>query len=501
MLLAGSLLLCDFLSVPILIAVSYVHHHRFKSASTFYDFELNPFQISHSLFDALVLSLFRASVVGIFLSAPSQPLVTLKRQKLPILTLITVIAATVYSVVKCCLWKWHVAEPHEHQQSLRNAVVILECSLAGMYLVATAQSISAASRHLATVKSSDPFTHPLIDVAPPSVSGTTTKSKTISISALHRIATLAAPERMLLLGGLVALIIASASQMVVPYMLGRLITVIGKDDSTPHDLNNVILIMLVTFVVSALATCWRGITFTVAGERLVARLRRDLFRAVTSQEIGFFDGLKSGELVNRLAADTTVIQDIATVNISMGLRWVAQAVIGIAVLFVISWHLTLVMMAAVPAVSAIAVIYGRYTRTISKAYQKSLADAGEVASEVLSNMKTVRSLFQGEVREHARYSKAVNESYHYGKLRSYAYGGWSGIVMMFAYFAIVLCLWYGGHEVLRGHMEAGFLTSFLLYTIYIAFALGGIAGHNNFVHFNWSAMLMESHSLQISSPS
>ena len=54
---------------------------------------------------------------------------------------------------------------------------------------------------------------------------------------------------------------------------------------------------------------------------MVARLRTDLYRAVMTQEIGFFDTRRTGELTNRLASDTTVLQNAVTVNISMALRY------------------------------------------------------------------------------------------------------------------------------------------------------------------------------------
>jgi len=46
----------------------------------------------------------------------------------------------------------------------------------------------------------------------------------------------------------------------------------------------------------------------VAGERIVAQLRRRLYAHVLSQEIAFFDGRRTGELMSRLASDTTVMQ-------------------------------------------------------------------------------------------------------------------------------------------------------------------------------------------------
>lgn len=50
------------------------------------------------------------------------------------------------------------------------------------------------------------------------------------------------------------------------------------------------------------------------------------------QEMGFFDKTKTGELVNRLSADTTLVGQSVTQNISDGLRAVAQATGGVGMM-------------------------------------------------------------------------------------------------------------------------------------------------------------------------
>lgn len=68
------------------------------------------------------------------------------------------------------------------------------------------------------------------------------------------------------------------------------------------------------------------------GQKIVQRLRSNTFRSVVSQEIAFFDKEKSGELINRLATDTSLVSRAVTDNISDGLRASAQAVGGISLM-------------------------------------------------------------------------------------------------------------------------------------------------------------------------
>ena len=80
-----------------------------------------------------------------------------------------------------------------------------------------------------------------------------------------------------------------------------------------------------------------------------------------------------------------VMQNAVTVNISMALRYIAQASGSMILLFVISWNLTLVMLATVPVVVLGAVAYGLFLKKLAKRTQDALARASEVAEESLEN--------------------------------------------------------------------------------------------------------------------
>ena len=142
--------------------------------------------------------------------------------------------------------------------------------------------------------------------------------------------------------------------------------------------------------------------FTVAGERVVARLRKDLFRSIIAQEISFFDQSRTGELTNRLASDTTVLQNAVTVNVSMALRFGVSALGAMGLLVYTSPSLSGVALAVVPLVAISAALYGRLVRRLSKQVQDALAESTTVAEEALAGVRTVRA-FAREDAEVERY--------------------------------------------------------------------------------------------------
>jgi ATP-binding cassette subfamily B protein len=289
---------------------------------------------------------------------------------------------------------------------------------------------------------------------------------------LRRIVRLARPEARELAIGTLFLAIGSATSLYFPQKIGSIVDVATQKggpslDRTAIELCGVALVQAIAFAV-------RFSLFTIAGERIVARLRADLFARMMDQEIAFFDERKTGELTNRLASDTTVLQNAVSVNISMGLRFLATVAGGLAMLFFTSAKLALLMLAVVPPVALGAVAYGRRLRRLSRDVQDALAGSSEVAEEALAGIRTVRS-FAAEPSEVSRYGAAVTRAFALARSRALLGAAFMAVVSCAGYCALAAVLWRGGHLVSAGDLSAGALTQFLIYTLLVAFSLGGLS--------------------------
>ena len=161
----------------------------------------------------------------------------------------------------------------------------------------------------------------------------------------------------------------------------------GDAEESIAKLNDTVIKLLLLFVVGSGFTFMRAALFTIAGERVVTRLRGRLFKSLIEQDIAFFDENRTGELVSRIADDCGVLQNSVTTNISMVLRQMVQLLGSLVIILVISWRLTAVMLLVVPILSFSAVFYGRWLKTISKKMQDAVAAATDVAQENLSNVR------------------------------------------------------------------------------------------------------------------
>ena len=269
--------------------------------------------------------------------------------------------------------------------------------------------------------------------------------------------------------GCVFLAIASASTLVYPQAL-RFILDEALGGRDPRAIDRAALIMVGVLAVQATAGALRHILFTVSGERVVARLRESVYRAILRQEVAFFDARTTGELTSRLASDTTVLQNTVSVNVSLALRSLATIIGGIGALVWTSPRLTAVMLAVVPVVAVGAVVYGRRVRALSRQVQDALASSSEVAEETISGVRTVRS-FAAEDAELERYGRAVERSFQLARKRAIVGGSFVGVASLGAFFAASAVLWYGGRLVLANALTVGQLTAFFVYTLVVAFAL------------------------------
>lgn len=294
------------------------------------------------------------------------------------------------------------------------------------------------------------------------------------MSAFQRLYSLAKQESTSLLWGTLFLFIASGLNLTYPMLIGKLIDSV-KGGGGQEAVNQYAIWMIGIFVLVGISTFLRSYLFTVAGERIVTRLQERLFEQVLSQEIGFFDQRRTGELLNRLTSDATVLQKAVTVNVSMGLRFALSGVGAIAILIWTSWKLALLMLAVVPVIAIGAGWYGRILRKISRSVQDAFAEANSIAEESIGGIRTVRS-FAREVHEHERYKSGIEAAFQLAKKRAWVGAWFSGLISFAGYGSIVAVLWYGGHLLASGEMDFGELTSFMLYTFTVAFSLGALSG-------------------------
>eukprot|EP00928_Gymnodinium_smaydae_P082446 TRINITY_DN65791_c0_g1_i1.p1 TRINITY_DN65791_c0_g1~~TRINITY_DN65791_c0_g1_i1.p1 ORF type:complete len:674 (-),score=152.73 TRINITY_DN65791_c0_g1_i1:89-2110(-) len=315
-------------------------------------------------------------------------------------------------------------------------------------------------------------------------------------AGLLRILKLARGEFFWILVGLLLLFMGLVPLLAMPIYFGKVIDDIGSTVKTPAEKRTAVyghLMELVALLfVGTASTIGRAFIFNGAGERVVARLRLALFKAIMQQEIAMFDRRKTGELLSRLTADTTSLQDVATSNVSMFVRGIAQMAFSGALMFYTSWQLATVILCVVPPLVLVVAVYGRVVKRLSTKYSDALGHASDVAQQSVANVRTVRS-FAAEDLEVEKYAKAVGDpddpqmrqccwyprgpsSYYAGIQKTIAGAFFQAFVTLVGLGAITAVIWFGAFQVIDGHLSQGSLITFILYSVQIAGSFGMMAG-------------------------
>ncbi|MGH9360315.1 MAG: ABC transporter ATP-binding protein, partial [Thermoanaerobaculia bacterium] len=240
-------------------------------------------------------------------------------------------------------------------------------------------------------------------------------------------------------------------------------------------LNQIALLLGGMFVIQAGLNFSQAYLLSATGERVIARLRQDLFDHLLTLPPGFFAERRTGELTSRLGADIGTLQGVVSHQISELSRQTLMLVGGVILLTLTHPRLTATTLAVVPVVVGTAWFFGRRLRRISTGVQDKVAEATAVAEEAFSQIRTVQSFVQ-EPWESGRYGARMAEVIRAALRRALVRGVFFGAITFATFGGIAIVLWQGGRLVLEGALTAGTLVSFLLYTITVAGAVGTLAG-------------------------
>ncbi|MEE6517867.1 hypothetical protein FKM82_028413 [Ascaphus truei] len=291
----------------------------------------------------------------------------------------------------------------------------------------------------------------------------------------RRLLALAYPERWRLSAALGFLTVSSVITMSAPFFLGKVIDVIYANPTgdLTSSLTNLCALLSGVFLCGAAANATRVYLMQTSGQRIVQRLRSSLFSSVLRQEVGFFDKTRTGELINRLSSDTSLLGRSVTENLSDGLRAVAQASVGVGMMFFVSPQLATFVLSVVPPLAIVAVIYGRYLRKLTRLTQDSLAEATQLAEERIGNIRTVRA-FGKEMLEMEKYTSKVDYVLYLAKKEALARAGFFGITGLSGNLIVLSVLYKGGLLMGASHMTVGELSSFLMYAFWVGISIGGM---------------------------
>lgn len=297
------------------------------------------------------------------------------------------------------------------------------------------------------------------------------RRKTLKISDLKQLSKIFAyvgPQKGLWALGFVFLLITMITSLLFPKLLGGLMS------SSPDNLRDNMLQMMGLLLVQSIASFFRVVIFVTVTERALAAIREDLYSRLIHLPMTFFSSKRVGELNSRVASDTSQIGETLTTTLAEFLRGISMVIGGITILAFTSIKLTLFIVAVIPPLILVTIIFGRFIRKYSKKVQDEVAASNTIVEETFAGIQTVKA-FANEAWERNRYAKRVNAIVGIAVRGGYYRGAFASFITFGLFGAIALVIWFGAGMVHEGQLAGEKLNEFILYALFIGGSIGGLA--------------------------
>ncbi|PKR80838.1 multidrug ABC transporter ATP-binding protein [Brumimicrobium salinarum] len=316
---------------------------------------------------------------------------------------------------------------------------------------------------------------------------TKTKLSKASVQKAKKIFSYLKPYRFYFFVGWIFLVLSSTAGLFFPYLLGQLLgSDLPEDTASPSneqllqnlDLNNintVALVLLVLLVLQSVFSFFRVVIFTKVTENTLRDIRKDAYDKLIYMPMDFFNKNKVGELTSRIAADITLIQDTLRTTIAEFFRQIIIIIGSIIFITIVSWRLALIMLATVPVMAIIAVVFGRFIRKLSKKAQDSSASSNTIIEEGLMGITNVKT-FTNEIFMISKYRKSIEEI----RRLNIKSGNWRGLfisfIIMCLFGAIIFIIWQGLHMTVGpdATLDKGDFFSFIMFTVFMGASIGSL---------------------------
>lgn len=277
--------------------------------------------------------------------------------------------------------------------------------------------------------------------------------------------------------GIIFLIATGATALIFPRLIGNMLGSIGEKGLNPVQVQAAVdqygIWMLVVLAAQAFASYFRVFFFESATQSMLAALRVSSFSQLTRMPMTFFSKNMAAELNSRVSADITQIGETFTMGVAEFFRQLIVLIGGVTIIAFTSWKLALLMLAVVPPVAVVALVFGRRIRKIARQVQDLVADSNLIVGESLQGISNVKA-FTNEAYETRRYGSVAEKIAAMAMRNARARGLFFAFIIFCLFGSIMLVVYTSVSMTLSGSISPKDMTTFLFMTMFVAASIGGL---------------------------
>jgi ATP-binding cassette, subfamily B, bacterial MsbA len=219
------------------------------------------------------------------------------------------------------------------------------------------------------------------------------------------------------------------------------------------------LVLLGTYIVKGAGRYWQSYLMAAVGERVIARIRRELYSHIQGMSLSFHSQIHSAELMTRVVNDVNRMARLSSTVLVMGVRQIGTIIALLTVMFLREWVLALIAVLVFPAVGVLFRAVGRKLYKIGKRSQEKMSELNIVLQEAFTGNKIVKA-FGRERLQQERFD-GVNDRLLRLALKDHRVDELAEPLMeILGALGIMGAIWYGGYRVISGALTPGEFFSF-----------------------------------------
>lgn len=273
--------------------------------------------------------------------------------------------------------------------------------------------------------------------------------------------------------GPLMMLIEVVGGVLMPYFLGQII----NNGIVNQDVDYILkigLIMVITCGIMIFGGVSAAYFATRASVNFAADLRLDLFKKIQTFAFEDIEKFRTGSLITRLTNDINQMQNFVMMILRMMLRAPGMLIGALIMAFVMNPKLACIILFVLPFLAITIIIIMRKAIPRFGIMQKKLDNLNNTVQEMLVNIRVVKS-FVREDYEREKFEE-VNQDLEQASVRAYKLSALqSPIMSLIMNLTIVLVVWVGGNEIIKGDMPLGDLSAFIMYITQILMALSMLA--------------------------
>ena len=261
----------------------------------------------------------------------------------------------------------------------------------------------------------------------------------------------------LVMGGLLALAVSAAEGSIAWLVKPAMDGIFVKRDLLMLKL--IPLAVLGAYLAKGAGRFGQSYLMAAVGERVIARIRRELYAHIQGMPLSFFASLHSAELMTRVVSDVNRLARLSSTVLVMAVRHVATIVALLVVMFAREWALALIAVAIFPAAGVTVRALGRKLYTINKRTQEKIAELNVVLQESFAGTKIVKA-FGRERLEQERFDQVNDRLLRLALKNQRTDQAAEPLMEVMGAVGLMGALWYGGYRVISGALTPGEFFSF-----------------------------------------